>query len=143
MAEAVFKHTVEQQGYLEYFGAIESFGTSGWHIGEPPDHRLAKTCRKHGVPVQHLAQQITPRDFNRFDYVIAMDISNLADLLHMKPRDCAAKVSLFGAWRTDPHFQQIVDDPYYGGSDGFEINFRQLQHFSEEFLKQEVGGTRD
>lgn len=139
MAEAVFKHTVKEKGYLEYFKTIDSFGTSGWHIGESPDSRSAKTCRKHGVPVNHAAQQISPRDFEKFDYVIAMDTSNKEDLLHMKPRNSPTKVNLFGDWRTNEKFQKIVDDPYYGGINGFETNFEQLTHFSEEFLKKEIG----
>lgn len=139
MAEAVFKHSVEKYGYLDYFKLIDSYGTSGWHIGEPPDHRSSKTCRKHGVPVNHAAQQISSKDFAKFDYVIAMDQSNKEDLLHMKPRDSTTKVNLFGDWRKDSKFQKIVDDPYYGGTSGFETNFEQLSHFSLEFLKLEVG----
>lgn len=139
MAESVFKHKVKELGYSDYFKLIDSYGTSGWHTRETPDSRSARTCRKHGVPVNHYAQQITPADFKKFDYVIAMDESNLLNLQHMKPRDSKATVSLFGRWRTNTKFQTIVDDPYYGGSDGFETNFHQISHFSEEFLKQEVG----
>lgn len=43
---------------------------------------------------------------------------------------------LFGEFREDPKFQVIVDDPYYGGKDGFEINYRQITHFSNVFLKR-------
>lgn len=139
MAEAVFKHKVEELGYSQYFKTIDSFATSDYHIGDPPDSRSAKTCRKHGVPVEHSGQQIQRQDFEKFDYVIAMDENNKADLLHAKPRDSGAKVTLFGKWRTDKSFEEIVNDPYYGGNDGFETNFQQLSHFSEEFLKQEIG----
>ncbi|KAJ8144840.1 hypothetical protein OY671_002076 [Metschnikowia pulcherrima] len=139
MAEAVFKHKVHELGLDAHFSEIDSFGTSGWHIGESPDSRSASTCRKHGVPVNHAAQQITPKDFARFDYIIGMDESNKGDLMHMKPRDSSAQVAMFGKWRTNKDFAVIVSDPYYGGRDGFETNFRQISHFSEEFLKQELG----
>lgn len=139
MAEAVFKHKVQELGYSDRFGLIDSFGTGGWHVGDSPDHRSASTCRKHGVPVNHRAQQISSRDFARFDYVIGMDESNKGDLLHMKPRDSKTRVALFGEWKTDPQFSNIVLDPYYGGRLGFETNFQQITHFSEEFLKQELG----
>ncbi|ODV80951.1 LMWPc-domain-containing protein [Suhomyces tanzawaensis NRRL Y-17324] len=139
MAEAIFKHKVNELGYSPYFKRIDSFGTGGWHIGQSPDHRSAKTCRKHGVPVNHAAQQILPSDFKDFDYVIAMDESNKSDLLYSKPRESKAVVEMFGKWRTDSAFAKVVADPYYGGNDGFEVNFQQLSHFSEEFLKQEVG----
>lgn len=138
MAEAVFKHKVEQLGLSDRFDVIDSFGTSGWHIGESPDSRLVATCRKHGVPVNHGAQQITPKDFARFDYVIGMDQSNKEDLMHMRPRGGKTRVALFGEWKTDERYSTIVLDPYYGGRDGFEENFMQITHFSEEFLRQEL-----
>ena len=139
MAEAVFKHKVDRIRLRRPVSRIDSFGTSGWHIGESPDSRSASTCRKHGVPVNHAAQQITPKDFDDFDYVIGMDELNKGDLLHMRPRGSKAKVEMFGKWRTDPKFAVVVLDPYYGGRDGFETNFKQIGHFSEEFLKQELG----
>jgi low molecular weight phosphotyrosine protein phosphatase len=139
MAEAVFKAKVEELGYSQYFKLIDSFGTSNYHIGSPPDSRSAKTCRKHGVPVNHSGQQIQRQDFKNFDYILAMDEDNKADLLYMKPKDFEGTIELFGKWRTDKSFQEIVDDPYYGGINGFDVNFKQLSHFSEEFLKQEIG----
>ncbi|KAI5963649.1 stp1 [Candida pseudojiufengensis] len=139
MAEAIFKHRVKELGYEKYFSNIESFGTSGWHIGESPDSRSARTCRKHGVPVQHHAQQISGKDFDRFDYVIGMDESNLSDLRYMKPKNNKSVVDIFGKWRTNEEFDKIVSDPYYGGNDGFEYNFKQINHFTNEFLKQEIG----
>lgn len=139
MAEAVFAHTVAAKGHSEHFDVIDSFGTSGWHIGELPDSRSAKTCRKHGVPVKHSAQQILRDDFHVFDYILCMDSSNKSDLEYMRPKGAKAVVKLFGEYRTDPQFDTIVMDPYYGGIDGFEINFRQLTHFLEEFLRQVLG----
>lgn len=139
MAEAVFKHKVKELGYSDQVNVVDSFGTSGWHIGENPDSRSASTCRKHGVPVNHHAQQITSSDFARFDYVIGMDESNKGDLMHMKPRGSKTRVAMFGEWKTDPKFSTVVSDPYYGGRLGFETNFQQISHFCEEFLKQELG----
>ncbi|ABN64653.2 protein-tyrosine-phosphatase [Scheffersomyces stipitis CBS 6054] len=139
MAEAIFRAKVKELGYSDHFDIIDSYGTGPWHVGDSPDHRSAKTCRKHGVPVNHVAQQITPGDFKKFDYVLGMDGSNKSDLLHSKPRDSKAVVEIFGKWSTDPQFSKYVEDPYYGGIGGFETNFQQLCHFSEEFLKQVVG----
>ncbi|KAK6465817.1 Ltp1 protein phosphatase [Scheffersomyces coipomensis] len=139
MAEAIFKHKVKELGYSPYFKLIDSYGTGAYHVGESPDSRSVKICRKNGVPVNHAAQQIRTKDFDKFDYVIAMDESNKSDLLYSRPRDFKGKIDLFGAWRVDTSFSKIVQDPYYGGINGFEINFEQISHFSEEFLKQEIG----
>lgn len=138
MAEAVFKHTVNENKLDAFFARIDSFGTSGYHIGENPDSRSSATCKKHGVPVSHYAQQIKARHFDEFDYIICMDESNLRNLKRLKPQSSKAQVSLFGKWNTDGKYRDIVDDPYYGGNDGFEYNFKQIQHFSEQFLQSEL-----
>jgi low molecular weight phosphotyrosine protein phosphatase len=138
MAEAVFKHIVSQHGLDPHFKKIESFGTAGYHTGEDPDHRSSATCRKHGVPVNHRAQQIKSKHFSEFDYIICMDKSNLSNLNRITPKGSKVKAQLFGEWNTDGKFNKIVDDPYYGGDDGFEYNFKQVTYFSEEFLKSEL-----
>lgn len=138
MAEAVFKQVVEHNKVTDRFSKIDSFGTGGWHVGESPDPRSSATCRKHGVPVNHRAQQIRARHFDEFDYVICMDEMNLRNLKRLKPADSKAKIYLFGHWNTGNKFKEIVDDPYYGGDEGFEYNFRQVSYFSEEFLKKEL-----
>ncbi|SCU90038.1 LAME_0E06766g1_1 [Lachancea meyersii CBS 8951] len=138
MAEAVFAHTVKQNGLQDRFAKIDSFGTGGWHKGENPDPRSAATCRKHGIPVNHRAQQIKGHHFQEFDYIVCMDEMNLRNLQRMKPSDSKAKLSMFGQWNKDGKYREIVDDPYYGGDGGFEYNFKQIQYFSEQFLEQEL-----
>ncbi|CAN6632505.1 low molecular weight phosphotyrosine protein phosphatase [Trichomonascus vanleenenianus] len=138
MAEAVFAHTVKQRGLEGRFEVIDSFGTGAYHLGELPDRRSRGECKKHGVPVNHRAQQIDTPHFNQFDYILAMDEMNYEDLQDMAPRSSRAKIQLFGEYRTDKTFARIVSDPYYGGLRGFEINFDQLTHFSNVFLDQAV-----
>ncbi|KAI3402694.1 stp1 [Candida oxycetoniae] len=139
MAEAVFRHKVKELGYSYYFKTIDSFGTTRWHTGESPDARTVQTCRKNGVPIEHQAQEISLKDFDRFDYILAMDETNLRDLRQMQPIYSDSIVELFGKWRSNSQFNKVVGDPYYGGISGFEYNFQQLGHFSEEFLLREVG----
>ncbi|ODV96360.1 hypothetical protein PACTADRAFT_49720 [Pachysolen tannophilus NRRL Y-2460] len=138
MAEAVFTSIVKDLGKSHYFKRIDSFGTGAYHTGEDPDHRSVATCKRHGVPVCHKAQQIKPKHFHEFEYIIAMDSSNKANLLRIKPQGSKAIVKMFGEWRTDSSYGEIVEDPYYGGSSGFERNYNQICHFSNEFLKQEL-----
>lgn len=139
MAEAVFYHIVKTKGLEDKFDRIDSFGTSGWHSGEAPDQRSVSTCRSHGVAVDHKGKQIKPIHFTMFDYVLCMDEMNLRSLHRIQPNGTKARVELFGNWnKSDGKFGTIVDDPYYGGVDGFEHNFRQLTHFSESFLESEL-----
>lgn len=141
MAEAVFRNYVSESDVQHRFSQIDSCGTGSWHIGSTPDRRSSAECQKNGVPVNHRARRLTQEDFYIFDYILAMDESNLRDINHHKPRNSNAKVLLFGNFRTNNTFGRIVEDPYYGGKEGFAHNFRQLQHFSEVFVDQVVNST--
>ncbi|KAI8058627.1 phosphotyrosine protein phosphatase I superfamily [Syncephalis plumigaleata] len=132
MAEAVLAHTVKSRGLADQF-TIDSAGTSGWHIGESPDSRSTACCHRHDVPVKHAARQVTADDFRQFDYIFCMDESNLHNLMRIKPKDSHAVVKLFGEY--DPKGERIIEDPYYGGDDGFEHNFQQVTRCSIAFLE--------
>ena len=67
-----------------------------------------------------------------------MDESNYRNLDRLKPKGSKAQIYLFGHWNTEGKFNKIVDDPYYGGKEGFEYNFKQVTYFSKEFLKREL-----
>lgn len=138
MAEAVFRDIVNKSNLQDKFKKIDSFGTAGYHIGDRSDSRTIQTCKDHGVPINHRGQQIKSQHFKEFDYILCMDDSNLYNLMKIKPKDSKVKVSLFGEWKNDPSFDKIVDDPYYGGSDGFETCYQQCVHFTNEFLKREL-----
>ncbi|KAF8461933.1 phosphotyrosine protein phosphatase I superfamily [Kalaharituber pfeilii] len=133
MAEAAFKDTVTKAGYADCFARIDSCGTAGYHVGDAPDPRTIWTLQSHGVETDHAARQVSIEDFNEFDYILAMDTSNLSDLRRRAPRGSKAKVMLFGDF--GPIKGEVVADPYYGGSSGFEKNFQQIVKFSKGFLK--------
>lgn len=69
-----------------------------------------------------------------------MDQSNLQDLQRMQrdSPDAKAKVMLFGQFSGGKRIE-IVNDPYYGGRDGFEKAFEQCSRYSKNFLKEVLG----
>lgn len=135
MAEAVFDDQVRRDG-LEHQIESDSFGTSAFHVGDIPDRRTIKTCDRHGVPISHRAQQIYPHHFTKFDYILAMDRQNLENLKRLAPKNSTATVALFGDYRVSSEFKRIVDDPYYGGENGFEQTYHQVVDFSNGLLKE-------
>ncbi|KAK9362355.1 phosphotyrosine protein phosphatase I superfamily [Lipomyces starkeyi] len=141
MAEAVLRHATSEMKLSHLINEIDSFGTSGFHAGDGPDRRTVQTCRANGVPVNHVSRQVRLSDFERFDYIFAMDRENLEDLKYMQPRGSKSKIMLFGAYCEDAKMDKIISDPYYGGPDGFQSSFRQLDHFSRTFLKKLAAGT--
>lgn len=118
-AEGVFRAIVDEAG-LSDLVSIDSAGTSGWHIGDPPDERGQRAALTRGYDLsQQRARKVGPRDFDTFDYIIGMDSRNVADLSAMAPAGTRDKVSLFLAFAPETGEREIPD-PYYGGSDGFD-----------------------
>jgi protein-tyrosine phosphatase len=100
---------------------VDSAGTGDWHVGEPPDGRAEAAGERRGLSVRGRARQITARDFDHFDYLLAMDRSNRAGPLRLAPsEDARAEVVLFRSFDPSSPRNADVPDPYYGGGDGFE-----------------------
>jgi protein-tyrosine phosphatase len=114
---------------------VESAGTGDWHVGEPRDRRSQATAAARGVPLSGRAQHFSAVDFDRFDYVVAMDGSNLDNLRQMAPTPAArAKLSLLRSYDQTAPPQADVPDPYYGGARGFEEVFDICQAACAGFL---------
>ena len=100
---------------------VDSAGTGHWHVGEPPDRRSATAGKRRGLNIRGRARQVTAEDFHHFDYLVAMDRSNLENLSRLAPGEGArAKVVLFRNFDPSSPPDADVPDPYYGEGDGFE-----------------------
>jgi protein-tyrosine phosphatase len=98
---------------------FDSAGTADYHVGEPPDRRTVAAARRRGYDLSGLrARQVQPADFERFDFVLAMDHANLAEL-DDRPRSGTAHVGLFLEYAPETGVAE-VPDPYYGGVEDFE-----------------------
>ena len=120
MAEGVFQHLLVEEG-LDHRVRVDSAGTGSWHVGESPDIRSIRTAANHGVRLAGSSRQVRPEDFSGFNYIIAMDQSNLSNL--EKFRDgVGGEAALYLLREFDPQGGPgaEVPDPYYGGSRGFE-----------------------
>jgi protein-tyrosine phosphatase len=120
LAEAVFRHVVEEAGLGERFD-MDSAGTSDYHTGDSPDPRTAEVAARRGVALEHAARQVLAADLERFDYVLAMDRANLGKLQSLAARSGGtAEIRLLRSFDPDGGHDHEVPDPYFGGSDGFE-----------------------
>jgi protein-tyrosine phosphatase len=106
---------------LESFIKVDSAGTHGYHIGEPPDPRTREAAMKRGIDLSGLrARKVVPEDFERFDLLLAMDHDNLALLKRGARPEHHAKLGLFMSYASRFDTDE-VPDPYYGGERGFEL----------------------
>jgi protein-tyrosine phosphatase len=118
-ADAVFAHKVAELGLASRL-LVDSAGTGGWHVGEPPDARAQRHAARRGYDLSALrARQVTAEDFRRFDFILAMDRNNLGDLERMRPDGHGGELGLFLRYGRGERGLE-VPDPYYGGEQGFE-----------------------
>ncbi len=118
-AEGVMIHLLELDG-LSYQVAVDSAGTAAYHVGEPSDRRSARAALRRGVELPSRARQFLIEDFERFDYVLAMDTSNLRNLQALAPGSYSDKLFLLRDFDPTSEKGSSVPDPYYGGESGFE-----------------------
>jgi len=118
-AEAVFRALVERAGLVRSI-SIDSAGTHDYQLGQPPDPRAVEQARLRGYELpDRCARQIEIEDFERFDWILAMDMFNLSALEEMKPRDYRGHLGLF--LDVDPECSVLeVPDPYNGETRDFE-----------------------
>jgi protein-tyrosine phosphatase len=116
-AEDVFRQRAAAAGLaLE----IDSAGTHGYHVGEPPDARSSRHAAQRGYDLSaQRARKFSAADFAHFDHVLAMDHDNLALLTAACPPEHRHKLGLFMQYAANSD-SQVVPDPYYGGPHGFD-----------------------
>lgn len=127
LAEGVCRHMIRSRG-LSARVTVDSCGTGGWHEGQAPDPRMRKTAQQHGVSMQgQTARQFSAADFERFDYILAMDRANLRAVRSQDATGTHAhKVQLFRTYDPEPGDGE-VPDPYYGGAAGFENVYQMVE----------------
>lgn len=126
-AHAVLRAKAQGLGWT-----VASAGTGGWHVGDPPDPRAVAEAEARGYPMADLrAAQFSADDFDRFDLILAMDSSNLRDILALRPRPGGATVALFLEHTLGQ--RRDVPDPYYSG--GFGKVFDMIERGSDALIR--------
>jgi len=132
-AEGVFRRYVQDAGLAEHI-LIDSAGTGDYHIGDAPDERACVAASRRGYDLSKLrARQVTRDDFERFDYVLAMDEENLRTLKRLAPPEHAHKLKMFTDFSSQ--HAQYVPDPYAGGPQGFELVLDLVEDAAQGLLR--------
>ena len=130
MAESVFTHMVKQR-HIEHQFEIKSAATSREEIGNGPHYGTVNKLRQVGIPVvPHRATQMTPQDYDYYDYLIGMDTANIRNMNRIAGGDPDGKIykllSFAGSGRD-------VADPWYTGD--FDSTYRDVVEGLEGFLE--------
>jgi len=114
------RHLVAEAGLEEQI-EVDSAGTAAYHAGEQPDRRSRRAAKQRGIDVSGQARPFVREDWARFDYVLAMDNENYADLRARAPKGAAeSKLRMLRSFDSNSGPSDPVPDPYYGGPRGFD-----------------------
>ena len=135
-AEAIFINLLEKKGLTDGF-IVDSAGTGSWHIGKKADSRMRIAAQRRDINILSRARQITSKDFEEYNYILAMDDSNLRnikDLKNKKPSTDFATVKKIQDFRSVFN-EPEVPDPYFGGDEGFDYVLDILEDSVKGFLE--------
>ena len=91
-AEAIFISLLERKGLSDGF-IVDSAGTGSWHVGKKADSRMRIAADRRDINILSKARQITSKDFDEFNYILAMDNSNFINIQDLKNRKASTDFS--------------------------------------------------
>lgn len=129
LAEGVAQKRIDEDNLSLY---VESAGTSNWHEGEAPCHNSIKVAQNYGIDISsQRSRPISKLDITSFDYVIAMDTQNQANLQSFGFKK-VYRLGEFGGYKGAD-----VPDPYFfKGFEGFEKVYEMVSCCVEDILVQ-------
>lgn len=134
-AENIMNSMISQRNLGDRI-VCDSAGTSGYHVGSPPDRRMVATAQKRGMQFTGESRQFKASDFEKFDLILAMDRENYGDILSLdREKKYAHKVKMMCEFCRS-HKMKEVPDPYYGGPSGFNQVIDLLMDACEGLLEQ-------
>ena len=114
LAEGIMQHLADEQG-LNW--QVDSAGTGNWHVGKGPHQGSVQVARKHGIDItRQVCRQFNAGDFDAFDLILAMDESNLNNILRLaRTAQDRQKVKLLLNDKEvpDPYFDHTQFEPVF------------------------------
>ena len=137
-AEGVLRHRIRERG-LEARVLVASAGTQDYHVGEAPDPRAVKYAAQRGYDLSaQRAAHMSDADFERHDYILAMDRSHLRWMRQRAPAGARARLGLFldasARWKGED-----VPDPYYAGAEAFELVLDMVEEAATRWVDRFAG----
>jgi protein-tyrosine phosphatase len=134
-AEVIFKSKIQQMGLSSFF-LVDSAGTHGYHIGQSPDQRSIRAAKTYNYSFDRIKSRAfdVSIDYEN-DYIIAMDQTHLNWLLENKPLQCSSKIDLLLNFDNDKQSNKNIEDPYYGGENGFNLVIEKIQDGTDKLIQ--------
>jgi protein-tyrosine phosphatase len=122
LAEGILASKLPKNKFL-----VDSAGTGSWHIGHSPDPRSIAVAKTKNLDIsQQKGRQFQITDFEKFDYIYAMDKSNYDDVIALATTDQHKQKVKIILDELFPDENVDVPDPYFGMPNGFEMVYNML-----------------
>lgn len=132
MAEAVFRDKIKKANLTDQI-TVDSAGTSNWHEGKAPHEGTRDKLDELGISYEGMkARQVKVEDFSHFDYIIAMDNQNIADLHSIEAKNDGVVLRKLMDFVENPK-ETEVPDPYYTGD--FDYTYELVDEATEKLLQ--------
>lgn len=132
LADGLLRNKVSEKK-LPWF--VDSAGTAGYHIGNPPDLRMIQTAKSNGIDISDLrARQFNTKDFTAFDRIYVMDQSNYNNVLALANSNADRQKVYLLLDHLYPNKQLEVPDPYYGNQSDFDAVFTLVNEATEALI---------
>lgn len=116
---------------------IDSAGTGNYHVGKQPDYRSIATAKKMGLDISNQkARQFSVKDFDEFDYIFVMDISNYDNVIELAKSEIHKNKVRLILEDLFPGENVDVPDPYYGLQNGFDTVYEMLDETCDIIAKK-------
>jgi protein-tyrosine phosphatase len=128
MAQVILRNELAAAGLAGKVD-VDSAGTGNWHVGAAMDRRARAELARHGLDgAGHRARQVEGSWLGDYDLIVAMDRSNLRELIRLAPpqvdRD---RIVLLRSFDPAAAAGSDVPDPYGGTGDDFAEVFDLVQ----------------
>lgn len=128
LAEGILKSKVDADKV-----SVESAGTGGWHIGQPPDERSIEVARNYGIDISdQRGRKFSAYDFEAYDHIFVMDNENYKDVIQLANSEAEIQKVKLLLEELFPGENVDVPDPYFGGKQGFENVFQLIEEACEK-----------
>ncbi len=130
MAEFVLKDMVARRGMADQF-YIASAATSMEEIGNGIHYGTRRILEAHGISCAgKTAVRIERRDYQKYDYLIAMEQYNIRNMLRILGGDPEHKIYRLLDFTDNP---RDIDDPWYTGD--FDLTYQEILEGCEALLR--------
>lgn len=135
LAEGILQHKANAAG-LNW--QVDSAGTAGYHVGNPPHHLSQKVAKHNGIDISHQqCKQFVQEDMLNYDRIYVMDSSNYNDVKKISGHlwnEQKVGLLLNELYKGE---NRNVPDPWYGEEDGYHKVFDMIDRACEKIVNRE------